>query len=98
MSHHAHTIHSLDELIEYCTQYNSGGEIKAEPEGPRRDKFVRNARRRWKRHIEKNGNVPMVLKCAVCSGTEFKNDIKHGRFSPRRPSKRLREEMKGNEI
>lgn len=47
----------------------------------------------WKQHIEKHGNVPMVQKCSVCSGQERKDDIKHGSFKPKRPSKRIRDEQ-----
>jgi hypothetical protein len=52
----------------------------------------RYARRVWKIHTEKNGNVPMIVKCAICSGEEQKIDIKLGRYRPKRPSKRLRDE------
>ena len=52
----------------------------------------RYARRVWKIHIAKNGLVPMIVKCATCSGQERKLDIKHGSYRPKRPSKRLRDE------
>lgn len=64
-------------------------------EGKERDDAIRYAKRVWKQHIAKNGNVPMIIKCAVCSGKEFKSDIKHGRYQKRRPSKILRDEMRG---
>ncbi len=51
----------------------------------------------WKRHTEKHGNVPLIMKCAVCSGTEWKEDIKRGRYKPARKSKVERDELKGNE-
>ncbi len=44
-------------------------------------------------HIEKHGNVPLILKCTVCSGKERALDIKHGAYTPKRPSKRLRDEL-----
>lgn len=51
-------------------------------------KFVahaaRKARRRWKNHIEKNGEVPLIIKCSVCSGEEAKQDVKAGRYSSAR--------------
>jgi hypothetical protein len=53
------------------------------------------ARKVWKAHIAKHGNVPMIVKCAICSGKEQKLDIKHGRYTPKRPSKRLRDEQRG---
>jgi len=52
----------------------------------------RYARRTWKLHIEKHGNVPLIRKCSICSGEERKMDIKHGSYRPKRPSKRLRDE------
>lgn len=54
----------------------------------------REARRTWKEHIARHGNVPIVLKCTICSGQYQKDEVKHGRFNPRRPSKRLRDEDK----
>lgn len=55
------------------------------------------ARRMWNAHIEKHGNVPFILKCAVCSGKERALDIKHGAYTPKRPSKRLRDELRGTQ-
>lgn len=48
--------------------------------------------RLWKEHIEKHGNVPIIQQCAICSGRDRALDIKHGKFNPKRPSKRLRDE------
>ena len=51
----------------------------------------------WKRHIEKNGNVPLIMKCAICSGKEQKLDIKHGKWKPSRPTKAERDEVRGKD-
>ena len=55
----------------------------------------RHARKVWKLHVEKHGNVPLILKCPVCSGEEQKMDIKLGKYRPKRPSKRFRDEQRG---
>jgi hypothetical protein len=55
------------------------------------------ARMLWKKHIEKNGNVPYIIKCAVCSGFERKRDYKAGRWNPRRPTKSERDEIFSDE-
>lgn len=81
-THPAHVYNSLEEWLARFTDTVSGR---------------RRARRTWKLHIEKNGNVPLVTKCSICSGKELKNDIKHGSFNPARPSKRLRDEAKDTE-
>ena len=51
--------------------------------------------KKWKKHIEKHGNVPMIFKCSICSGKEQKNDIKHGTWKVDRPTKTERDENKG---
>jgi len=58
----------------------------------------RRANRTWKQHIEKNGNVPLVTKCSVCSGAEFKQDIRHGSYNVARPSKVLRDETNPTKV
>lgn len=62
MSHRARVYHSLDELLEDCAI-----------EG--KEAFWI---RKWNQHVEKHGNVPMILKCVTCSGQEMKKDIKRG--------------------
>ncbi len=49
---------------------------------------------RWKQHIEKHGNVPLIIQCGVCSGREVKDAIKHGAYKPDRKSKTIRDEEK----
>jgi uncharacterized protein involved in tolerance to divalent cations len=75
MSHPAKVYTSLEQLI-------------AETVVRTYDKYVvdaiRHARRRWKNHIEKNGEVPLIVKCSVCSGEEAKQDVKAGRYSSAR--------------
>lgn len=80
MSHPAHIYRSLEEYTAIFIDT---------PAGRRR------ASREWKAHIEKHGNVPMILKCAVCSGREQKMDIKVGRYNVARPNKVLRDEAAG---
>lgn len=46
----------------------------------------------WKKHIEKHGNVPLILKCAVCSGEEHRVDIKLGKYKQSRKSRVERDE------
>lgn len=66
MSHRAKIYHSLDQLI----KERSTGTV--------------NSKRfwtiKWKRHIEKKGNVPLIIKCGICSGKERLHDIKNGNF------------------
>jgi hypothetical protein len=54
----------------------------------------RRAIRRWKQHVERNGNVPFVVKCSICSGDEAKWLIKHGRLKANRPNRAERDESR----
>lgn len=58
------------------------------------DRARRMAIRIWKGHVARNGNVPLIRKCSVCSGKEQKLDIKHGKWSPSRPKKSVRDESR----
>ncbi len=49
----------------------------------------------WNGHIDKHGNVPLVMKCQECSGREYKRDLKDGKYRVRRPTKAERDEQKG---
>ena len=51
---------------------------------------ARYARRRWKRHVERNGNIPLVTKCSICSGAELRRDIKRGKWKVGQASKETR--------
>jgi len=63
------------------------------------DDWAKKARRfwikKWKRHIEKHGNVPYITKCGVCSGEHQRWEVKTGKWKPGRPSKIERDEMAG---
>lgn len=87
--HHAHIFSTLESVLTYYVEpwKEDGDDLMAKEA----DKF---ARKVWKAHVQKHGNVPLIQKCAVCSGEEAKLDIKYGRFNPKRPSKRLRDEVK----
>ena len=54
----------------------------------------RKARIRWNRHVKRNGNVPLVVKCSICSGKALQHDIKEGKFkmSTREDQKWLKNE------
>jgi N-formylglutamate amidohydrolase len=71
MSHPAKVYTSLEQLI-------------AETVVRTYDKYVvdaiRHARRRWKNHIEKNGEVPLIVQCPHCSGKQAKQDVKTDRY------------------
>ena len=54
----------------------------------------RKAIARWNAHIARNGNVPMLIKCSICSGKETRIALKKGIIREKRPSKRLRDELK----
>lgn len=97
--HHGIKVYTLKEYIEYCTEYfdRSSGLMKTMEDGAEKRNAIRRAKQTWKRHVEKHGNVPMVIKCAVCSGKEFKEDVKHGRYKLSRPTKTERDEQKGKE-
>lgn len=73
-NHVAKSYYSLDQLLKEMGAYDNthGGESRK-----------RYWTRRWKTHAEKNGNVPLVLKCALCSGKEFARDVKAGRYKVR---------------
>ena len=48
----------------------------------------RYARKVWKRHTERNGNVPLVQECSICSGAEERLEVKRGRGKPRAKRRR----------
>ena len=58
------------------------------------DRARRMAIRIWKRHVARNGNVPLIQKCSVCSGKEQKWDRKHGKWNTPRPKKSVRDESR----
>jgi hypothetical protein len=67
MSHPAHIYHSLDELLAehnvfYPYDKNSFG--------------YRYWMRRWNKHIAKHGNVPLIVRCRICSGQELREEVK----------------------
>ncbi len=82
MSHRAKTYWSLDQLIKERSCNGVRGDVK------------RRLIMLWKRHSERNGNRPLIIKCAICSGKERLRDIKHGNFKvSTRVSKRQKEEF-----
>lgn len=98
-THHAHVYNTFEEFVRSRSAvFHQGGPnnglVTYEKLEPR---YMRAAVRIWKRHVEKNGNVPLVQRCSVCSGEEHRLDIKHGRYKPARPSKVLRDEEKQTE-
>lgn len=86
MSHPASVYNTLGQLLSDCC-----GEIGS----PGYEKKVRFWTKIWKKHVDKHGNVPYIMKCAVCSGAEHKHDIKCGKFkvSTREANKLLKEEI-----
>ena len=80
MPHSAKIYWSLDQLLERsCNNANS----------------IRFHVRLWKRHFKKRGNTPLIIKCAICSGKQRKNDIKHGiwKISTRVSKREIEEEL-----
>jgi hypothetical protein len=71
--HHAHIYYTVEEYV--SAQCNAAVEA-----GLDRARVERRTRKKWKKHIEKNGNVPLLIQCGVCSGKEHKTDIKLGRW------------------
>lgn len=71
MSHPAHVYTTLESYLEYRAGTDTTDKNY--------DRNKRRACKRWKIHIEKNGNVPLVVKCQICSGKERKMDIKLGK-------------------
>jgi len=93
-SHHAHKFHTIDEYLQFRLTYVIDGVVKEEQDPERRAKIIRQVNRLWKKHVEKHGNVPLVIKCRICSGAEFKDDLKAGRYKRKRPRKSVRDEIK----
>lgn len=82
--HPAHIFNTIEELVAYwCGDLE--GEARIKPE--------RIARKIWKKHIEKHGNVPLIRKCTICSGAEHKMDIKLGKW---KVSTRTEQDEKNN--
>ncbi len=89
-----HAFNSLEELLVHmkCTEEDRNNNIWAIPGIPSFDKCRRFWIKKWKKHVEKHGNVPFVLDSSY--EQELKIDIKLGKYREKRPSKRLRDEMK----
>lgn len=73
--HHAHVYHTLSDLLDRnlspkADYENENQYLKA------RKYWVRI----WNSHRARNGNIPLVLKCSICSGKEHKKEIKEGRW------------------
>ena len=81
--HRCEVYNSLERLLEVCSTGT--------------DRSIRYWTRRWKNHVERNGNVPMLIECSICSGRERKADIKAGNWKEGRPVKAVRDELKGDD-
>ena len=96
--HTAHVFTTLQQLLEHmeCTEWHEN-----HPDEFFKKEWIQKNRKywtkKWNQYIEKHGNVPFITQCAVCSGKEFKDDIKHGTWKVSRPSKVERDELKGKE-
>ena len=88
-NHNAAIYNSLPELLEEMKCAYSQEEDK---ETQKRRRYWIKV---WKRHVEKHGNVPLIMKCSLCSGLDFKKGVKKGIYKAVRPSKPERDEMKG---
>ena len=91
--HRARVFLNLKQYLEHISRYWDCS-LKVFVQYKLSDREMRRAIRLWKRHIEKRGNVPMVIQCAVCSGEELRQSIRHGQYTLPRPSKRLRDEAR----
>lgn len=80
--HPARVYTNLKDLLAECSN--------GKPDG------VRFWTKTWRSHVEKRGNVPYVMKCAVCSGEERRADIKYGKRKLSRPVKSERDEDKSS--
>jgi len=72
MSHPAHIYTTLESLLFACVGTDTTDKYY--------DRSKRYWTRKWKQHLEKKGNVPMILKCEICSGKEQKMDIRLGKY------------------
>lgn len=52
---------------------------------------ARRARRRWKLHLEKHGNVPLVDKCSICREHDAKSTPRRYLEGEERIPKRVRD-------
>lgn len=86
-SHHAHVYRTLESFLKYCAGPNDGSESFK--------RRVRSWTAKWNKYVEKHGNVPLIVKCNICSGKERKEEIKTGMFkvSTRNEKKLLKEEL-----
>lgn len=85
--HHSRIYHSFEEFV--ADSFTEAG--KTNPQ------TISRARQRWNHHVEKNGNVPMIVQCSVCSGQEHKHDVRTGAFKPARPGRVERDESHGKQ-
>ena len=89
MPHRAKLYYSLSQLLEYMTPK----EDSSKEAQKRKDRIVRFWTARWKRHFARNGNVPLIVKCSICSGKERLHEIKSGKWKiSTRGDKRYKEE------
>ena len=87
MSHPAHVFTTLESYLEYRAGTDTTDK-----------NYERNKRRackRWKDHIARHGNVPLITKCQICSGKEYKMDVKLGNV---RVSTRAEQEERLTEV
>ena len=73
--HAAHVYNSITELLDHAVGNKSDWSSENNYNKSRRHWI-----RVWNRHRARNGNTPLVLKCAICSGKERKRDIASGRW------------------
>ena len=92
--HPAHVFNSLQQLLVYM-ECEEGHEEYVRIYRKTVSQMRKFWTRRWNQHVEKHGNVPMIMKCDVCSGKEQKEDIKRGKYKESRPTKKERDELKG---
>ena len=88
MSHPARLYHTLEQLL---------GDMVGDMVGEDTEQAwrIRHWTRIWKQHRARHGNVPLIIRCPICSGRAHVLDIKHGCWKLARPSKAERDEQKG---
>ena len=81
-NHRTVVIRSFEELLK---DVGLESEEKFNESFPRHDRqkyehFYNFWKRVWAKHVKSHGNKPMIRKCKICSGEEFRQDIKKGRW------------------
>jgi hypothetical protein len=72
MSHSAQLYYTLESLLEHCAGHPE--------ENKNYERSKRRWTRKWNQHKIKHPGQAFIMKCAICSGEEYRQDVKLGKW------------------